>query len=313
LTNATAVTATLDIEGDPVLAASLHGKDDAAAENLDAFVKTWFETGKQMYADMKNEMAANLPMGLGDAAVTLADQVIAGISIEKKGTDVAVAVKRPGALKNLPEQLKPAFDAAREENKRLRKLNSLRMAGQAMMVHESIYAAYPTQAIYADDGTPLLSWRVKILPFIDERGLYEKFKLDEPWDSPHNIQLLNEMPSWFSSEPDGKDGKTRVLVFTGEGAPFGGTKGITRDQITDGTSRTIVLVEAGPDKAVPWTKPEDLPFDPDNPLEALGKISEAGIPAVFFDGHCVMVPPNAKALKQMITHAGGEVVNDIEQ
>ncbi len=310
LNNAAAVTASVDITGDPLLCVTLQGKDDAAAGNLDAFVKTSFETGKQMFTDMKDKMAAEVPMGLGGPLATVAEQIVAGISIEKKDMEVAVVLKRPAALDGLPEQLKPAVDAAREQAKMNNRMNKLRMLSMGMMEHQFEHEAYPPHAIYGDDKTPLLSWRVSILPLLGHEDLYERFKLDESWDSPHNIELLKEMPDYFAFESDTQDGKTRIMVFTGEGAPFDGAEGLKDDDITDGTSNTILLVEAGPDRAVPWTKPEDLPFDRDDPLKALGTISETGFPAVFFDGHVLMLLPNADLLEAMITPAGGEIVEE---
>ena len=50
---------------------------------------------------------------------------------------------------------------------------------------------------HSKDGKPLLSWRVLILPFLDQQALYDQFHLDEPWDSPHNRTLIAKMPAIF--------------------------------------------------------------------------------------------------------------------
>src|SRR5947207_661102 len=52
--------------------------------------------------------------------------------------------------------------------------------------------------IIGKDGKPLLSWRVAILPYLAEKKLYDEFKLDEPWDSKHNIKLLEKMPKPYA-------------------------------------------------------------------------------------------------------------------
>jgi hypothetical protein len=76
------------------------------------------------------------------------------------------------------------------------------------------------------------------------------------------------VPFLFQSSERSKDGKTRVMLFTGKSAAFDGVKKVRAKDIRDGPAKTILCVQAGPDKAVPWTKPEDLPFDPENPLAA---------------------------------------------
>ena len=137
------------------------------------------------------------------------------------------------------------------------------MIGLAMHNYVSVNNAFPAPAIMGKDGKPALSWRVAILPFLEQQPLYDKFHLDEPWDSPHNKELIKEMPQVFvcPSRSDVAPGTTTYRVFTGPGALFeaGQQKGL--QIVTDGTSNTILAVEAK--EAVPWTKPDsDLPFDP---------------------------------------------------
>src|SRR5437870_3697429 len=111
--------------------------------------------------------------------------------------------------------------------------------------HET-HGALPPFAVVGKQGTPLLSWRVLILPFIEQDGLYRQFKLNEPWDSPHNLRLLPRMPQIFKpfdgrdTEPD----KTFFQVFVGTGAAFEGTTGMRLSaDFPDGTSNTILIVQ----------------------------------------------------------------------
>ena len=117
-------------------------------------------------------------------------------------------------------------------------------------------------AICDNQGKPLLSWRVAILPYLDEKSLYDQFRLDEPWDGPNNKNFLARMPAVYQGQRTEKDGKTTIMVFTGKDAPFQEGRKTTFPSIIDGASNTIMAVEAGPDKAVPWTKPDDLPLRP---------------------------------------------------
>jgi Protein of unknown function (DUF1559) len=134
---------------------------------------------------------------------------------------------------------------------------------------------FPSAAIWDKDGHPLLSWRVLLLPDLGKKELFAEFHLDEPWDSPHNLALLPLMPRDYES-PDDVHHKTEPFttfyqVFVGEGTAFEGKKGLRfPEDFPKGDSKTILIVEAG--KAVPWTKPEDLVYEPNQPLPPLGGI-----------------------------------------
>ena len=140
---------------------------------------------------------------------------------------------------------------------------------------------------------------------MDQAPLFNEFHLDEPWDSDHNKTLIEKMPAIFELPGVTEKGKTSVHVFTGEGAPFAGDEGPGIQNITDGTSNTIMTVLAGPDKADIWTKPGGLDFDPENPIEALGKIDERFLVG-FMDGSVRTVPAdiNPTSLAGFITQAG---------
>ena len=113
-----------------------------------------------------------------------------------------------------------------------------------------------------------MSWRVHILPFIDHNSLFKQFHLDEPWDSPHNRTLIDKMPSIYRMPMSKTEkGRTNYLLPVGGGAAFEADKPTTFKDITDGTSNTIMTVEVDDEHAVIWTKPEDLQFDPNDPIE----------------------------------------------
>jgi hypothetical protein len=166
-------------------------------------------------------------------------------------------------------------------------------------------------AICDDDGKPLLSWRVRMLPYLGEQDLHAQFKLDEPWDSEHNKKLVEKMPKIFASPGDAvaKPGMTRYLVPTGKGTIFPQPDKATRlAVVSDGLLKTILIVEAEAAKAVPWTKPEDLPVNLDKPHEGLKNARPTGFTAAFADGSVRLIPADvaAKVLAAAFTRSGDE-------
>jgi len=153
-----------------------------------------------------------------------------------------------------------------------------------------------------------LSWRVRILPMLGEEALYSQFRLDEPWDSEHNRALIPKMPEVFKCRGGNfPAGETPYLAVTGPGTAFDDPEnGRSLSELTDGDSKTILLVEA--DRAVEWTKPEDWQFDPGDPRRGLGTLRESGFLAGFADGRIDFIDTEAWAEKvsSMMTRAGGE-------
>jgi hypothetical protein len=179
-------------------------------------------------------------------------------------------------------------------------------------------------------GKPLLSWRVHLLPFLDQVKLYKEFHLDEPWDSEHNKGLIDKMPAVYRSTEKKEmiqAGKTTFLAPVGEDFMFTGTpKTLTFRDITDGTSNTILLVDADDNHAVVWTQPEDFkPYpkgaklqdllkdfaDPKKAEIGLRKRPASGFLTLFADGSVHVLPSkiDPSTLYFMFTRNGGEVIN----
>lgn len=196
--------------------------------------------------------------------------------------------------------------------------NNLKQLALAWHNYESAFGHFPAD-IVDKDGKPLLSWRVAILPFIEQEAVYRQFKLDEPWDSEHNKTFSRVLIKTFMvpGRPTVQPWDTYYQSFAGpkdvkpEHRPMlveGKMKGPGIATITDGSSNTFLVAEAG--EAVPWAKPADLSYDGVKPLPKLG--GPTGSFAVAFADGSVRTfrrPALDEAtLRALITVAGGEVV-----
>ncbi|MCX7423695.1 MAG: DUF1559 domain-containing protein [Planctomycetia bacterium] len=192
-------------------------------------------------------------------------------------------------------------------------MNNLKQIGLAMHNYEGAYTVFPPAANLDKKGKQLLSWRVHILPYVDQAALYQQFHLDEPWDSEHNKELVQKIPPVYISPSHAdlaKDGKTAYLVPTGKSTAFDGKEGLAIRDFTDGLSNTILAVEAHRDSAVIWTKPDDLAVDFKNPLKGLKGAHTGGFFAALCDGSVRFISDNIDlaTLKALFTRNGGEAL-----
>ena len=202
-------------------------------------------------------------------------------------------------------------DADEERRLKLRRedMNNFKTLGLAMHNYAAARGTFPAAAHYGQGDKPLLSWRVMILPYLDQEALFKQFKLDEPWDSDHNKKLLSKMPSVYRAptQTNPAEETTFYQVFAGKGTPFDGKKGMSIKAFKDGLASTILISEGG--KSVPWTKPADLDFDADKPLPKLGGVFQDGYCNCLGDGSARFIPRDISdaVLRPWITPAAGDV------
>ena len=211
--------------------------------------------------------------------------------------------------------LLPAVQAAREAARRASASNGMKQLLLGLLVHEQAQRSFPAHASYSDDGQPLLSWRVHILPYLAEQSLYDQFRLDEPWDSEHNKALIPKMPAILLDPSSGltpAEGRTHFLGVQGEGMLFDGSAaGRKIRDIRDGTAKTLALVQVNDERAAIWTQPDDWQLDAGDRIEDLGGLH----PGIFLVGFCdgrveVMSSQiDPTMLQALLTIAGGEVAN----
>lgn len=189
--------------------------------------------------------------------------------------------------------------------------NNLKQIALAVINYSDTNNSRMPTDIRSKDGKALLSWRVAILPYLEQTPLYNEFRLNEPWDSDHNEKLIEKMPKVYAPiRVKAKPGETFYQVFSGENALFG-PKAMPRfpASIQDGTANTGLVFEAG--GSVIWTKPADLPFDVKKPLPKLGGMFDGVCNVGMCDGSVIRLrkAPDEKELKKLITPSDGEVID----
>jgi hypothetical protein len=239
----------------------------------------------------------------------LGQSAVKDSKIERKDAELHLLLSAKTDMTTLNAALIDAVAKTRDAAARIQSMNNLKQIALASINHADATGALPIN-VYDKNGKPMLSWRVMILPYIEQDNLYKEFHLDEPWDSEHNKKLIDQMPPvYLVPGDDAKKKLTRYLAFSGKGALFDGATGKKFPaDIPDGTSNTILVVEAA--KGVPWTKPEDLPFSDGKLVPLVTNPKKGGFIAAFCDGSVRFLKNTIKeeTLRALITPAGGEVI-----
>ncbi|MBN9119140.1 MAG: DUF1559 domain-containing protein [Planctomycetes bacterium] len=335
------LTVAVDLGADARLDVRAAYADAEAAQNAEKAVKALAEIGRKELAKSKKELedklydpklktprsATELPDAIGTVfalgALNRLDETLADPKfITRDKAELALAVPMPKEVLTLvggfaaltAAALVPAVQKVREGAARLQSSNNLKQIGLAIHNYESAYGHLPHD-IVDKTGKPLLSWRVQILPFIEQDNLYKQFKLDEPWDSANNKQWSQATIRVFVSPdaplpPKPEYGLTCYRGVSGPGAAFESGKKLKFTDFTDGLSNTVLVIETN--ELVPWAKPGDFPFDPKKPLP---KITPPGGRDVFQvlmgDGSVRALSTSIaeKTLKAAFTRNGGEPVD----
>lgn len=190
---------------------------------------------------------------------------------------------------------------------------NLERIGLALHNYYATTHRIPTRTVPTASGQPGLSWRVTILPQLDQEELYRQFKLDEPWDSPNNRPLIVKMPAiYHSPRGNAPEGKTNYLAITGPAAHLS-DRPRTLAAFRDGTSNTISVVEVDDAHAVEWTRPDDFQWQADNPATGLGWAEDNRFLALLSDSSVQLIPNTVAPaeLAGMYTINGGEVPGTI--
>ncbi|MHB8861416.1 MAG: DUF1559 domain-containing protein, partial [Pirellulaceae bacterium] len=287
----------------------------------------WLQIGAQVAAKQLMKEGIEVNTAALPSTSAIAPHLLPTVSAARRTADGFEFVSHgtlPGASMGasapvMVALLLPAVQASREAARRSQSMNNMKQIGLAMHNYHDTFRAFPPSYNMDKEGKALLSWRVHILPFIEASPLYQEFHLDEPWDSEHNKKLIARMPQVYRSpnsvaEPGktvylGNAGKDGVFVPPTAGPPSH-PMGLSFAKITDGTSNTVMVVEANDAAAVIWTKPDDLVPAADNPLQGLGAMRPGGFLAAFCDGSVrfIAATVDRNTLKAIFTRSGGEPV-----
>jgi predicted Zn finger-like uncharacterized protein len=233
----------------------------------------------------------------------------AGRGIKRKSQVASASGSTPAAADQLaPEKIAPPPDP--EE--------TAATLGRALRMYVSATRHYPVARVGRDgaldgfdpQGHPLLSWRVHLLPHLGQTALYSKFNKAAPWDSPENKALLPLMPELYRTTP-GEDSRTQWHMLSGKDALTDETREARPQDVRDGLENTIAFVVTGPDRAAYWTKPDNVPFDRESPLAALGDNRPAKIYCVMLNGQPLTLPGDIapETFAALVTPNGGEIVD----
>ncbi len=282
---------TVDPGTSPTIDVRVRYADAAAADEAEKGLKELVGMAKQELAKLRKEAEDKLfspnkgkhssVEDLPEAAAALAalgfinqaEEILKDFPLKRDGNAFAARIKVPeGPFGTVVSSaavgvglLLPAVQKVREAAARVKSQNNLKQINLAIINYADTYNGnLPPAAICDKQGKPLLSWRVAILPYVEQVNLYKEFHLDEPWDSEHNIKLIYRMPKVYLLPVDAAQHQypsTHYQAFVGNGAGFELKSSVKFPaSFTDGTSNTIWIAEA--QTPVPWTKPEDLAYDP---------------------------------------------------
>jgi len=279
------------------------------ARTLDAAKAMFLNLEPTLRQQVANEPGAQAGMIM--QAIDAGAKVINSATVASNDKVVELKAEGPADIAVTIGILAPAVASARESARRAQSMNNLKQIGLAMHLYADTYKHFPGAVVMGPDGKTPHSWRVAILPYLEQQALYKQYKFDEPWDSEANKKVLAQMPAVFRHPGDARpDPFSSYFVLTGPATMFDGAKGAEFADIRDGMSNTILTVEAVRD--IPWTKPEDIAFDPNQPLPAIGGFNPDGTNVGFADGSVRFMSKlvDSAMLKSLITKAGREPIVD---
>ena len=210
----------------------------------------------------------------------------------------------------------PAVWAEREAGRRRQCQFNLKQIGLALLSYEQANRCFPPAVFTDKRDKPAMSWRVAILPYLEQQALYQQYDSKEPWDSPHNRALGNAPLEFFHcpSDPGSTPTETNYVRIVGKDTVGGiPNEAVKFSDITDGTSRTIMVVEIS-GLHINWAEPRNVTADEFMKMVAKGRASNhpGGFQAAMADGsvHFISYGIAPKTLRSLLLRNDGQPVGD---
>lgn len=238
-----------------------------------------------------------------DGMLDMQMKVIDSARVTTTDSTVTLTLGLGGDEIGLAQTLVPVIVATRAAARRTQSANNLRQISLAMLNYQSAHGTFPPPVLTSDSGRKY-SWRVALLPFLEQQNLYDHYRFDEDWDSEHNREVTRHIPMIYRHPSDaGPVTNSCYFVVTGDETPFAAT-GARLEEISDGTSNTICVVEANP--GIHWAEPRDLEFAQDNLLERVGGFTSGGFNVSLCDGSVLFLSKSIgeEVLRQLLTSRG---------
>jgi hypothetical protein len=190
----------------------------------------------------------------------------------------------------------------------------------AIHKYEFEHGQLPPAFILGPDGQPWHSWRVLLLPYLEEQSVYDRYRFDEPWNGPNNRKLADqihvEVFQCFSGTDYKRTFNTNILVVVGEGTAFPFETTARSSDFRDGVENTILLLKVA-DSGIHWMEPRDLQFDSlvfsqeKSDAPAISSFHPTGTAVVFadrLDVYRIPRPLRNETLQALLTIDGGELI-----
>lgn len=212
----------------------------------------------------------------------------------------------------------PAVQSAREAARRSQCTNNLKQIALAMHNYHDVHKRFPAASTEDEDGNPMRSWRVALLPYLEGGFTYDQYNFDEPWDSPSNSMLEGARPMLLTcpSTPPAGQSETNYVMICGPGTVGGEpNEFVSMADIKDGTSNTILAIEVA-GAGISWLEPRDMTVDEavtyiTNPA-ATGQVHvhPGGVNVAMADGsvHFISSTIDPQMLRNMLTRDDGQPI-----